>query len=691
MKSLLFTLFLFLVVKIVQAQSVTLSNPDQTYLIFENCAALPVEPGQKITIDSLLHHPEKYSFAPLKQTSILPNANRFYWLKVDLTNPTPDNYFLRFLQLGDMVYRGFEVNKNQLINTWQVDLNGVATTNRFQHSRGIIPLQLREGQTHTLFIYVHQDGIPTLHVSAMSSQMLAEDTHYQDLFYGLGYGFILIITIYSLLLGIRLKDRDNVLYAIVIIISGISTAQTYGAFSEFPGNWPIVLKHNYGVLLGVGNCVSILFTISFLQLRQRANGLYWVGNGFLGIYAIGSLGILGLYLTGEPDGKLQYYFALLITFTGLLFRLIAGIVVSMKRYVPALFFTFGQFSSLTCVTIFALSQGGVLPFNFWARNSLVIGYIAEIICYLLGLTYKINQLKKKQEEAILEQLRLTQENQTLIETQNRVLEEKVEQRTAELKASQAQLIQKEKLASLGELTAGIAHEIQNPLNFVNNFSEVSAELIQEQKEALAKGDLDEVGFLADDLTQNLQKIAHHGRRAETIVKGMLEHSRASSGERHLADLNKLADEYLRLAYQGQRAKDNSFTCQLVTSFDPTIPAVHLVGQDMGRVLLNLYNNAFYAVRQRERQQGNGFQPVLEVSSYKQNGYVSLRIKDNGIGIQESVKGKLFQPFFTTKPPGEGTGLGLSLSYDIVTKGHAGSLLVDSQEGNGATFIVQLPS
>ncbi|WP_310590820.1 sensor histidine kinase, partial [Arsenicibacter rosenii] len=184
-----------------------------------------------------------------------------------------------------------------------------------------------------------------------------------------------------------------------------------------------------------------------------------------------------------------------------------------------------------------------------------------------------------------------EQNQTLIETQNRVLEEKVEQRTAELKASQAQLIQKEKLASLGELTAGIAHEIQNPLNFVNNFAEVSAELTGELKDELTKGDLDEAGFIADDLAQNLTKIAHHGRRASAIVKGMLEHSRMESGDKQSTDLNALAADYLRLAYQGQRAKDNTFTCRLITAFDPALPTVNVVAQDIGRVLLNLCQNA----------------------------------------------------------------------------------------------------
>lgn len=334
----------------------------------------------------------------------------------------------------------------------------------------------------------------------------------------------------------------------------------------------------------------------------------------------------------------------------------------------------------------------LFPFTFWFQNSLLIGTIAEIIFYLFGLTYKINLLKKNQDKAILEQLRLTQTNKELIETQNQVLEQKVEERTAELKASQAQLIQKEKLASLGELTAGIAHEIQNPLNFVNNFSEVSAELVTELEEEQQKKvrDPELEAELLGDLKQNLQKITHHGGRASNIVKGMLEHSRTGSGEKQLIHLNALADEYLRLTYQGMRAKENTFNCRLETHFDPDLPQVTAVPQEIGRVLLNLFNNAFYAVAQRAKQAAETYDPTVTVSTSHQGNYVKIRVKDNGTGISESIREKIFQPFFTTKPTGEGTGLGLSLSYDIITQGHGGTLKAESTEGFGSEFIIIVP-
>ena len=267
----------------------------------------------------------------------------------------------------------------------------------------------------------------------------------------------------------------------------------------------------------------------------------------------------------------------------------------------------------------------------------------------------------------------------------------------ELQATQKQLIQSEKMASLGELTAGIAHEIQNPLNFVNNFSEVNRELILEMKEEIDKGNLDEVKMIAADIEENEEKINHHGKRADAIVKGMLQHSRLSTGVKEPTHINALADEYLRLSYHGLRAKDKSFNVVIKTDFDPTIGKINIIPQDIGRVLLNLYNNAFYACTQRSRSAVNkeksenliSYQPTVSVSTKKSGNSVIITVSDNGNGIPQKIVDKIFQPFFTTKPTGEGTGLGLSLSYDIV-KAHGGEIKVESKEGEGAHFIIVLP-
>jgi len=268
---------------------------------------------------------------------------------------------------------------------------------------------------------------------------------------------------------------------------------------------------------------------------------------------------------------------------------------------------------------------------------------------------------------------------------------KVEKTLMDLKATQSQLIHAEKMASLGELTAGIAHEIQNPLNFVNNFSEVSTDLIEELNEELKKGDLEEVRAIAEDLIQNLEKINNHGKRASSIVKGMLEHSRSGSGEKIPTDINILADEYLRLAYHGLRAKNKSFNADFKMMADEELPHLNIVPQDIGRVLLNLINNAFYAVDEKVKQNTEAYKPQVVVSTAKLGDGVEIRVKDNGNGIPDKVKEKIFQPFFTTKPTGQGTGLGLSMSYDIITKGHNGALKVETLSGKGTEFIIELPT
>jgi signal transduction histidine kinase len=267
---------------------------------------------------------------------------------------------------------------------------------------------------------------------------------------------------------------------------------------------------------------------------------------------------------------------------------------------------------------------------------------------------------------------------------------KIEATLSELKATQSQLIQAEKMASLGELTAGIAHEIQNPLNFVNNFSEVNKELLAEMNEELDKCNYEDAKQIAKDISFNEEKINQHGRRADAIVKGMLQHSRSSSGLKEPTDINELADEYLRLAYHGHRAKDKSFNAVTKTEFDNNIVEMNVVRQEIGRVMLNLINNAFYAVDEKKKQQPTGYEPTVTVSTAKLKDKIEVKVGDNGNGIPQKVLDKIFQPFFTTKPTGQGTGLGLSLSYDII-KAHGGELKVISKEGEGSEFIVSLPS
>lgn len=311
--------------------------------------------------------------------------------------------------------------------------------------------------------------------------------------------------------------------------------------------------------------------------------------------------------------------------------------------------------------------------TWWAYASYVL--VFGIFAYTTDRTVRRNIKMRERERGRERELKQAKE---------------IEKAYTELKATQSQLIQSEKMASLGELTAGIAHEIQNPLNFVNNFAEVNSELISEMKEELSNGNIDEAKKIADNIDENEKKIIFHGKRADGIVKGMLQHSRSSSGVKEPTDINALADEYLRLAYHGLRAKDKSFNASMKTEFDESIGNTNVVPQDMGRVILNLITNAFYAVTERKKHGEVGYEPTVTVSTHKNTNKIEIRVKDNGNGIPQKVLDKIFQPFFTTKPAGEGTGLGLSMSYDIVTKTHNGEIKVETQAGVGTEFIIIIP-
>ncbi|WP_282180193.1 ATP-binding protein [Maribacter stanieri] len=447
-----------------------------------------------------------------------------------------------------------------------------------------------------------------------------------------------------------------------------------------------VFEFQYDYIIGI---LDVLYPLAALYciykiFNKRIGYFYW------GIAVIGILSILSGFLVSS-------------VYTGPIFGVF--ILVEFLR-VSSLSFKSDKIGAL----IFLLT--GVLNLIFWTIATLDrLGYInlPQLINYApfayillpLSIAIYLGYFFGNRSQSLrlnLERVqKLSKEKESILSEQKDTLEQLVKERTSELnqslvelKATQSQLIQSEKMASLGELTAGIAHEIQNPLNFINNFSEVSNELIDEMNEELDKGDLEEVKAISLDIKQNLEKINHHGKRADNIVKGMLQHSRSSSGTKEPTDINALADEYLRLAYHGLRAKDKTFNAELITDFDENIGKVNIVPQDMGRVILNLITNAFYAVNEKKQRDIN-FKPIVTVSTKKSDQHITISVSDNGNGIPENVKEKIFQPFFTTKPTGQGTGLGLSMSYDIVTKGHDGKLKVETTKNKGTTFIIELPN
>jgi two-component system NtrC family sensor kinase len=453
-------------------------------------------------------------------------------------------------------------------------------------------------------------------------------------------GLCMLVSAFYLIAKMR---SDNYYYAFVILtlVSMFVPSLTYGGIFWQP------------ILLFTGSIFSfmIMFRLTRIGLKKKIKGFGILGVavmiGFFGTVCLATAVLFSNYSISLSGDKFFMY-----AISSYLFQVVVNI---------------GTISTPLGLSLFMGIEGN-------ETNKALSKQLVEN-----------EQLKN---EAIEHE----QEKQHILATQNEILEKQVTERTAELnqslnvlKATQAQLIQSEKLASLGELTAGIAHEIQNPLNFVNNFSELSVDLAKELKDEIKKPEKDWelIEDLAEDLAQNQSKINHHGKRASSIVSGMLEHSRTGTGERTLIDINNLADEYLRLAYHGLRAKDNSFNSDYQTDFDVSIPKVEVISQDVGRVLLNLINNAFWAVKTAEK-------PLVVVKTEQTDNQIIIKVSDNGTGMSEATKAKIFQPFFTTKPTGQGTGLGLSLAYDIVTKGHGGTLEVMSTEGVGSEFIITLP-
>jgi signal transduction histidine kinase len=509
-----------------------------------------------------------------------------------------------------------------------------------------------------------------------------------------------------------------------------------------------LIKQRYFITLGVSAFLCILFSSLFLFFSaDKINGFFALSSFFLVLFisfvlvSINTEGksfwinflwsifstihvLLILYCVYRIyDKKFGFFYWLILVASAttipmlFLFRadfvtpsiavlvnleIIRVIIYFRKKdkYGSYIFLIFGGINILFWVAYIS----NIFPF---VNQYLPYAFMITPISLAIYLGYSFGAQSQSLRLKLFEVEQLSTENQLILFNQNETLEKQVQERTSalnqsleNLKSTQSQLIQSEKMASLGEITAGIAHEIQNPLNFVNNFSEVSIELISELVEEVENGNTAEVKLIAKDVQQNLEKINNHGKRADAIVKGMLQHSRSSSGVKELTDLNALCDEYLRLNYHGLRAKDKSFDADCQTDFDSNLPKVNVIPQNIGRVLLNLINNAFYAVNESAKTtpRSQDYKPTVKVGtiysplqggpdSYREG--VKISIKDNGPGIPDAIKEKIFQPFFTTKPPGSGTGLGLSLSYDII-KAHGGELTVQSKEGEGTEFVIQLP-
>jgi len=452
----------------------------------------------------------------------------------------------------------------------------------------------------------------------------------------------------------------------------------------------------------LSNAISLAGEVMFVKaLASLFN--FKTGRPFVMLVVLTAASCL-IYIFTEALGVYPYWVAFVLLSVAQLWLTVKAVYLK-KRGAPII--AVGLLISLVTGIIVAYLLISNNNYTEWGWTLFQFVYLATILSPALAISLflshefaldgRLLKLKLEQvEELSAQTLAQEQEKQQILADQNIVLEQQVTERTAELnrsltnlKATQTQLIQSEKMASLGELTAGIAHEIQNPLNFVNNFSEVSVELLEELKEEVKAGHNEDVIAIAADLSQNLEKINHHGKRADAIVKGMLQHSQVGSGSKEPTNINAIADECMRLSYHGVRSKDKSFNAEMVTHFDSALPKINVIPQDIVRVMLNLFNNAFYAVNQKQKKAGDDYRPEVSVTTSSENYRVIIKVKDNGIGIPDAIKDKIMQPFFTTKPTGEGTGLGLSLTYDMVVKGHGGSIEVDTKEGEYTEFTIKL--
>jgi two-component system, NtrC family, sensor kinase len=523
-------------------------------------------------------------------------------------------------------------------------------------------------------------------------------------------GSILMLFIFHLALYIYQRDNKTLLLLVIYLFGStmIRVLKIIGQSEHFIENRFFILNMSNALIPVV---VVLLTTVVYRMAKVRFDKYYYI----LIVYEISYI-LVSVSTYGKPY---QTFMLLVGTLYGF-FILIRLVIKGLNKGIKG-FTLFGVFISINIIGLILITSV-ILAFNYGisptGHNDLTIGlspYVVDVIftfasisvpiglSLFIGIENRETNIELSNQLALNEQLKdqaIKQEieKQHILENQNELLEAQVTERTSELhqsletlKSTQAQLIQSEKMASLGELTAGIAHEIQNPLNFVNNFSELSVDLVKELKEETEKSELDKnlILELAADLSQNQEKINHHGKRASDIVKGMLEHSRKSTGEKSLVDINALCDEYLRLAFHGYKAKDKSFNAGFETHFDPNLPKIEIISQDMGRVILNLISNAFWAVNDKKIKTGDSdFRPTVIVSTKTLDSCIEISIKDNGNGIPEDIKDKIYQPFFTTKPTGQGTGLGLSLSYDII-KAHGGELKVETKEGAGSAFIVLL--
>jgi len=705
MKKIIGLLFYLALVYCCHAQAIAVNDIDKVVNLASQSSFIEDKTG-KLTIYDIIQPRITTQFQKLNKPFInFGLTSSAYWIKCSIQNKAQDKLII---ELGNTTLTDvqlYEFDSSGLLKMYHTG-NWLPFYQRSINSVNYqFQLAVKPGGTETIYLRVlHYRGTQFPLIAGTQATIFKKSSS-RSLLEGMFYGFILVMLLYNLFIYLSLRDKSYLYYVLYIFFLGFWNATVNGySFKYLWPSLPLLNQYADAIACLVG-ITSLLFAINFLHTKQNVPFFHRLLQTLLGLYVVTFIFLITQnFLAGTIILEI-------VSLLGVFILFITAYLVLKQGYKPAKYFLIAWTFLLISIIIFILKDYNVFPYNSFTRHSMQVGSALEAMLLSIALANRINMLKREKEQADLETLASLQENKKLIIEQNILLEKNVEARTQELKQAnedlikvikdlkdtQAQLIQKEKMASLGELTAGVAHEIQNPLNFVNNFSEVSNEMLEEMKTELVAGNNEQVKTIAGEIKQNLEKIIQHGRRADAIVKGMLQHSRGSAGTREPTDINALADEYLRLSYHGLRAKDKSFNAKFETNFDKSLEKINVVSQDIGRVILNLINNAFYAVTEKMKERSGDYEPIVTVTTKKlgsvpgEGGKIEIKVVDNGNGIPKKILDKIFQPFFTTKPSGQGTGLGLSLSYDIITKEHGGELKVETKEGEGSTFIIILPA
>jgi signal transduction histidine kinase len=626
-------------------------------------------------------------YRPSSLTEPIPDSlwNRYGWFRYRFA--ADSTVYAKVTNLFFWTYGAAEVYlDSKLIQKYGVFSTDPQFEKRYNEYLKIFPsMVLQQSESHVLAVrYSYHKGQQYkkllgkyagsfgfgigLATDSLNQPIITQMNQAWQLVYILGTMLLLIILLHGFLFALFPTDRSN-LYIVIMASLSILTLIGFNANLLFEPD--VLLSTLIAIPLNFlifAVLAMIPFTINSMfnqRSRLRHKILIWL----IPVFALVNFILSGFVMNN--------YIIVIISIISVFYSS-QVIIQAWKNKQQGVWFVATAFLSLVISAVAFFIYSSLYPFS-WDEYGKILIYIAYA-SLPLGLTaFMASRFKD-----------LYTNLEQKVNERTRALNQSME----DLRSTQTQLIQTEKMASLGQLTAGIAHEIQNPLNFVNNFSEVNTELIDEMQQEMDKGNLDEAKAISNDIKENEQKINHHGKRAESIVKGMLLHSRGSSGHKEPTDINALCDEFLRLSYHGFRANDKTFNAEYKTEFDPNLPKINVVPQDIGRVLLNLINNAFYAVSEQNKlfqssELWKSYQPLVAVSTIKLDHRIQITVKDNGPGIPPEIKDKIFQPFFTTKPTGQGTGLGLSLAYDIV-KAHGGEIKVQSAENEGTELIVNLP-